>query len=104
MYDFYIIIGHRSNKKQILLDVDDFFSFFFQKNTNLFILFFGNILYFEKKLSIKNGVDKFPPPKKKIWHPCMITDIFSSLLHQAYYTDDILLFHVTSQIVSFSTP
>jgi hypothetical protein len=35
----YIIIGHRSNKIQILLDIDEFFSFFFQKNTNLLIYF-----------------------------------------------------------------
>jgi hypothetical protein len=45
----YIIIGHMGNKIQILLDIDNFFSFFFKKTQIYF--------YFWKKLSIKNGVD-----------------------------------------------
>jgi hypothetical protein len=36
---FYIIIGHMGNKIQILLDIDDFISFFFKKNTILFLFF-----------------------------------------------------------------
>jgi hypothetical protein len=38
---FYIIIGHRSNEIQILFYIDDFFSFFSPKNTNLLI----NLIY-----------------------------------------------------------
>jgi CCR4-NOT transcriptional regulation complex NOT5 subunit len=39
----YIIIGHRSNKIQSLLDIDEFFSFFFKKTQNyLYFYFFEN--------------------------------------------------------------
>jgi hypothetical protein len=37
---FYIIIGHRGNKIQILLDIDDFFSFLFKKTLIFFLEFF----------------------------------------------------------------
>jgi hypothetical protein len=60
---FYIIIGHRSNKIQILLDTI-FFPYFFCKKCL--------IIYFWKKLSIKNGVNKFYPPlKKSAAHVCV---------------------------------
>jgi hypothetical protein len=36
---FYIIIGHRSNKIQSLLDIDEFFSIFFKNTKKLY--FFG---------------------------------------------------------------
>jgi hypothetical protein len=95
---FYIIIGHRSNKIQSLLDIDHFFSFFFQKTQIYFyFLFFWRkkieIILFWKKLSIKNWVDKFyplpraplkwltpPPPWKKsganVWyHPLSLNHL-----------------------------
>jgi hypothetical protein len=37
---FFIIIGHRSNKIQSLLDNDDFFSFFFKKTQIYFYFLF----------------------------------------------------------------
>jgi hypothetical protein len=46
---------------------------------------------------------KLSPPTTKTQKP----QRYLTLLYRhlaAYYTDDILLFHVTSQIVSFSTP
>jgi hypothetical protein len=46
---FYIIIGHRSNKIQSLLDIDEFFSFFFKKTQQQnFLYIFGkiNLIFF----------------------------------------------------------
>jgi hypothetical protein len=40
---FYIIIGHRSNKIQSLLDIDEFFSFFFKKTQIYFYIYFSEI-------------------------------------------------------------
>jgi hypothetical protein len=37
---FYIIIGHRSNKIQSLLDINEFFSFFFKKTQKKIFVFF----------------------------------------------------------------
>jgi hypothetical protein len=59
---FYIIIGHRSNKIQILLNIDDFFSFLSKKHKFIYLFYFLVIFFY---CCFKNGVDKFPHPKKK---------------------------------------
>jgi hypothetical protein len=65
---FYIIIGQRSNKIQSLLDIDEFFSFFFKKTQ-----FYFYFLFFEKNCPLKMGSTNIPPPLKKIWRPRMDT-------------------------------
>jgi hypothetical protein len=62
--NFYIIIGHMGNKIQILLDIDECFSFFFQK-TQIYFLFF---IFLKKKFELFFLKKNYPPPRKKHVH------------------------------------